>query len=161
MVYAGDNVWTSNGPEGGTGVGALAIDPLTRTTLYAGTGSGGVFAITFFRPICDIQMSQPSYVTGATVTAQVLRLANPGAAPLPIELKIWFEVPGVAPITFANVGADGSVVLAAGFEQNFGPRALFPVTAAFPRGFYAFNCRILAPVTGEVLAEDLTPFAIQ
>src|SRR5207249_4346880 len=46
MVHAGNNVWTSNGPEGGI-VSALAVDPVTPTTLYAGTGGGGVLAITF------------------------------------------------------------------------------------------------------------------
>ena len=43
-VSAGTNVWTSNGPEGGT-IRALAIDPATPTTLYAGT-YGGVFKST-------------------------------------------------------------------------------------------------------------------
>ena len=41
-VFAGTNEWTANGPEGG-GV-SLALDPLTPTTLYAGTreeGHGG------------------------------------------------------------------------------------------------------------------------
>jgi len=41
MVHAGNNVWTSLGPEGGK-INALALDPTTPTTLYAGTG-GGVF----------------------------------------------------------------------------------------------------------------------
>ncbi len=36
LVSAGTNVWTSNGPEGGT-INALAIDPVTPATLYAGT----------------------------------------------------------------------------------------------------------------------------
>jgi hypothetical protein len=40
-TLAGLNVWTSNGPEGGA-VQAIAIDPATPTTLYAGT-AGGVF----------------------------------------------------------------------------------------------------------------------
>ena len=44
LVSAGTNVWTSNGPEGGTII-ALAIDPVTPATLYAGT-SGGVFKST-------------------------------------------------------------------------------------------------------------------
>ncbi len=35
-------VWTSHGPEGGT-ITALAIDPQTPTTLYAGTRVGGAF----------------------------------------------------------------------------------------------------------------------
>src|SRR5437867_6257230 len=37
----GINSWTSIGPEGGS-IAALAIDPVTPGTLYAGT-SGGVF----------------------------------------------------------------------------------------------------------------------
>ena len=43
LACAGINIWTSNGPEGG--IYALAIDPATPTTLYAGTG-GGVFKST-------------------------------------------------------------------------------------------------------------------
>src|SRR5438874_1144866 len=42
----GINSWTStNGPGGGP-IGALAIDPVTPTTLYAGTDSNGVFKST-------------------------------------------------------------------------------------------------------------------
>src|SRR3989442_9574972 len=36
------NVWTSHGPYGGT-ITALAIDPQTSTTLYAGTLVCGVY----------------------------------------------------------------------------------------------------------------------
>ncbi len=45
IVTAGTNVWTSNGPEGGV-IYALAIDPATPSTLYAGTDGGGVFKST-------------------------------------------------------------------------------------------------------------------
>ena len=38
-VSAGTNIWTSNGPVGGA-IRALAIDPVTPTTLYAGTYDG-------------------------------------------------------------------------------------------------------------------------
>src|SRR5437870_7033894 len=42
----GINSWTStNGPRGGS-IGALAIDPVTPATLYAGAYSGGVFKST-------------------------------------------------------------------------------------------------------------------
>jgi hypothetical protein len=40
----GDNRWISIGPEGGS-VFALAINPETPDTLYAGTDGGGVFKI--------------------------------------------------------------------------------------------------------------------
>jgi photosystem II stability/assembly factor-like uncharacterized protein len=45
IASAGIKVWTSNGPEGGR-INALAIDPLTPTTLYAGTRHSGVFKST-------------------------------------------------------------------------------------------------------------------
>src|SRR2546428_2338945 len=42
---AGVNVWTTNGPEGGT-ISALAIDPQSPGTVYAGTLFDGVFKST-------------------------------------------------------------------------------------------------------------------
>jgi hypothetical protein len=43
MAHAGTNVWTGHGPyKVGYGVTALAIDPTTPSTLYAGTHGGGV-----------------------------------------------------------------------------------------------------------------------
>ena len=42
VAAAQSGTWISNGPEGGT-INALAIDPQTPSTLYAGTSGGGVF----------------------------------------------------------------------------------------------------------------------
>jgi hypothetical protein len=42
---AGINEWTSIGPDGGP-VGALAIDPMSPSTVYAGTFNGVVFKST-------------------------------------------------------------------------------------------------------------------
>ncbi len=44
-VSAGYYVWTSNGPGGGS-IRALAIDPLSPSTVYAGTPGGGVLKST-------------------------------------------------------------------------------------------------------------------
>jgi len=45
-IFAGINVWASNGPEGGS-IYTLAIDSAMPTTLYAGApGNGGVFKST-------------------------------------------------------------------------------------------------------------------
>ena len=40
VAYAGPGVWTSGGPYGGSVI-ALAINPTTPATLYAGTLGGG------------------------------------------------------------------------------------------------------------------------
>jgi hypothetical protein len=42
VAYGSNNAWTSLGPDGGD-VAALAIDPITPTTIYAGTWYGGIF----------------------------------------------------------------------------------------------------------------------
>jgi hypothetical protein len=42
VAHGAVNGWTPIGPYGGT-VFALALDPATPTTLYAGTDGGGVF----------------------------------------------------------------------------------------------------------------------
>jgi photosystem II stability/assembly factor-like uncharacterized protein len=45
LSHAGLNRWTAYGPAGGQ-VSAMAIDPKTPTTLYAGTPDGGLFKST-------------------------------------------------------------------------------------------------------------------
>jgi hypothetical protein len=111
-------------------------------------------------PECDIQLNQTSFGNGDTVTANVYRFANLTTAPIATEMKFWLGVPGIPPISVANVGSDGSIELPAGLDSDFGPIPLIPVTAALPRGTYEFSCRFLDPVTGELLAEDRNFFEI-
>ena len=57
--------------------------------------------------VCDIVMNQATFVNGEQVVSQVLRLGNSSSAPLAVEWKLWLEVPGVAPISVVNTGANG------------------------------------------------------
>jgi hypothetical protein len=111
--------------------------------------------------ICDIQMNKTTFVDGEQVVAQVFRFANTAPAAIPVEFKLWIDVPGIGPISFGRGGADGSVVFPVGFDLNFGPLALFTVPSTLPRGTYAFSCRMLQPVTGAPLTADLNPFEIK
>jgi hypothetical protein len=70
-------------------------------------------------------------------------------------------VPGFSPVSFANAGADGTLILPVGFDSTTGPLSLFPVTAALPRGSYEIGCRALDPVTGALLGDGRAPFTIQ
>ena len=99
-----------------------------------------------------------TYVDGDTVTADVFRFANPTAASLALEWKVWLGVPGIPSIGVVNLGADGSFVLPAGTDVDLGPLTILPVTAALPPGSYEFSCRMLDPVTGELLVEDRNIF---
>jgi len=121
----------------------------------------GSFTIVLPLPGCAIQLNQTTFVNGDQVIAQIVQVTNPSSKPQSIEFKLWFKVPQGSPISFANGGADGSVVLPAGFNRNVGPLSLFTVTSGFSRGAYALNCTFLDPVTGAPLVLSGTPFTIQ
>jgi hypothetical protein len=105
-------------------------------------------------------MSQTSYSSGEVVSASTFRLVNFETVPLAVELKIWLEIPTSPPASIINMGADGSFILPLDFDQDFGPVDLFP-TEGFPLGTYGISCRLLDPVTGARLSEDLNSFTIQ
>jgi hypothetical protein len=113
------------------------------------------------RPECDIQMLQTSYIDGETVTIDVMRFANQTSNPISVEMKMWLGFPNGS-ISVINVGADGAVVLPAGFDRDLGPAPLFVVSPSMPRGGgYEFGCRMLDPVTGRLLMEDREFFELQ
>jgi hypothetical protein len=121
----------------------------------------GSFTIVLPLPGCAIQLNKTTFVNGDQVIAKIVQVTNPSSKPQSIEFKLWFTVPQSSPISFANGGADGSVVLPAGFNQNVGPLSMFTVTSGFRQGAYALNCTFLDPVTGAPLALSGTPFTIQ
>ncbi len=110
--------------------------------------------------LCNIQMSQTIFIPGETVTASEFSLSNLGTNPLTVEWKVWLETPSGPPISLINTGADGTLVLPVGFDQDWGPVDLFPAAVA-PAGIFELNSRLLDPVTGELLCEDLNVFEIQ
>jgi hypothetical protein len=111
--------------------------------------------------LCDIGMSQATYTNGDTVATQFFRLANQTQSDVALEWKAWLTGVGIDPISLLNVGADGSIILPAGLDTDFGAISLFPVTPGIPRGTYGFNCRLLDPVTGETMTLDENLFDIQ
>jgi photosystem II stability/assembly factor-like uncharacterized protein len=88
---AGVNVWTTNGPGGGT-IRALAIDPHTPTTLYAGVrgAPGGVFKST------DGGASWSAVNTGlpdpSATDLAVFSLAIDPQTPTTLYAGTWFGV---------------------------------------------------------------------
>jgi hypothetical protein len=110
---------------------------------------------------CDIQMSKVNYAIGEQVVASVFRLSNNGTGPVAVEFKSWLDLPpGNPAVPILRFGADGSVVLPAGFNVNLGPLTLFTVTNQLPFGNYAFSCRLVDPVTSHFESEDLNTFFV-
>ncbi|HEY7171480.1 MAG TPA: hypothetical protein VH417_11575 [Vicinamibacterales bacterium] len=139
--------------------GTLACcDPVVHGDLASNQNAPGSWN---FSATCQIQLNKSAYVTGDAIGVPVFRLANDGAAAVPIEMKVWLERPNGSVSPVLNSGADGSIVLPAGFTQNVGGFSLGTLTAQAPRGTYRFNCRLLDPATGRLLSQSLTPFVVQ
>jgi len=109
---------------------------------------------------CDIQLNQSAFTEGETVVIDVFRLANTGSSETAVEMKFWFGLPVGSPVSIINLGGDGSFVLPAGLDVDLGPIPLFTVDASFPEGDYELSCRMLDPVTGALLHEDINSFTI-
>jgi hypothetical protein len=107
-----------------------------------------------------ITISKPSFINGDRVEASEFRLRNQGSA-VACEIKVWLSVPGIDPISVLNLGSDGSLVVPAGTNQDFGPLTLFTVSDGLPRGNYEFSSRLIDPVRGSTISEDRNPFLIQ
>ena len=113
-------------------------------------------------PFCDVEMTQAAYVDGDVTELSVVRFANFGGADLIAQLlvELKFDTAGFTGTAF-DAGSDGSLVLATGFDVDFGPSPVLPVTSGLPRGTWAYRCAIVDPVSGDVLAEDTAEFEIQ
>ncbi len=113
-------------------------------------------------PLCDVEMTQPAYVDGETTTLSVLRFANLGGADLPTRLIVELNYPAAAfTATAFDVGQDGSLILPTGWDIDYGPTSILPVTSPLPRGTWSYRCAIVDPFSGEVYSEDTAEFEIE
>ena len=111
-------------------------------------------------PSCRLEVTQQTYREGDTVRAS-LHLANPTPATTQVEMKIWFSAPGEAPLSLANPEESGRALELPGMlNRDSGSLRLFAVDEATPRGTYEMNCRLIDPVTGALLSEDLNAFQV-
>jgi hypothetical protein len=145
-----------------TGEGIVSVTVAADNGGSASANNPALDNFTFTRVAdCEVQVSAPTYTTGDTVVLSSLHIANHLTRPLAIELKLWLGVPGASPLSVVNVGANGSLVLPAGFDNTSGPIPFFPVTPGVRRGAYEIGCRSLHPVTGALLGDGIAPFTIQ
>jgi hypothetical protein len=108
----------------------------------------------------DIRMSRRNYLPGETVTVAEYRVSNPSGDAGTVEIKTWLSVPGADPVRIGAIGSDGMMFLPAGFDQDFGPLPLLVVAGDAPMGRCQLNARVVHPVTGQILAEDINRFTI-
>ena len=113
-------------------------------------------------PECFIKLNKRMYTNDDSVIADVFRLANLGNQRVKTEIKIWLHKPDKSPKSLFNLGGFGGIRLPAGMEVDFGPIKLIrQITEHTPRGSYEFSCRMLDPVTGELLFENRNFFEVR
>ena len=82
---------------------------------------------------------------------------NTSTSAVPVELKVWLEVPGVGPLTISRGGADGSVAFPAGLvAATKPPFTLFTVELWGRARTYLLGCRLVHPVTGKTKGRRIT-----
>jgi hypothetical protein len=167
---AGPKSWTFNWTAPLVGVGAVRFSCAGNAANNNLSTSGDFIYTTTFTsngpsnpapPSLQIQTDKTTYVNGEIVTATEFRISNPGSAPAKAEIKVYLVIPGIEPIPVLNLGSDGSLELPAGINQNLGPLTLFTVTADSARGVWEFSSRLLNPITGELISEDVNTFTVQ
>lgn len=88
---AGINIWTSNGPGGGM-ISALAIDPATPTTVYAGPDGGGVLSIQKIPPP-TLAVNYTSGAPGSYLTIRGSDFSPNGTTTIAINRRILGTIP--------------------------------------------------------------------
>lgn len=107
--------------------------------------------------VCEVALTQSSYVDGEMMTIDPWRLANLRSTLIELEIGIWLETPGLPPLSIV----DDVFSVAAQSDENMGPLDMQVVTADSPRGTYSVGCRALDPVTKQLHYEDVEPFEVQ
>jgi hypothetical protein len=85
---------------------------------------------------------------------------NVGIDPVALELKMWLEVPGEAPIGLVSFGADSSLVLPPGASFAVDDQIVPPEMNLVP-GIHELRTRGIDPVTGQILLEHSLPCEVR
>lgn len=156
-------------------LGARMLDPVTGRQLcedlnpfWIQPASGGAPATFGVRPAdpdsdpsLHLTLDKSVYADGQSVVFAELRLRNPRPIEALVEIKLWLTAPGRLPLPIVNLGADRSFRLPPNADYVMPGQVIFSVAPAHARGTYELNARVLDPVTGRKLNEDLNSFVVQ
>jgi Concanavalin A-like lectin/glucanases superfamily/Purple acid Phosphatase, N-terminal domain len=111
-------------------------------------------------PVVDIRMDRTAYSVGDTVTASSFSISNPSGLSRSVELKTWLVTPALEPITLKAEETAGLFTLPAGMALDIGPLSLFDILSDLPAGTWQVDARLVDPVTGDLIAEDIKSFTV-
>jgi hypothetical protein len=108
---------------------------------------------------CDLSVSAKDFVAPETVEVGI-DFRNGSATGQAVEAKVWIARADGFLVSAINVGADGRTFLAGGFENLLPLSPLFTVDASTILGDWEVGCRLLDPITGATLAQDIDTFQV-
>jgi hypothetical protein len=109
----------------------------------------------------DIQLDGSDYSTGGTVNISAYRIRNLSDANVQVEVKTWLDLPNVLPIPLGDLGNVEFLNLTPLFSHDYGTMPVLNISRNSPAATGEVGARLLDPVTGVILSEDLNPFTIQ
>jgi hypothetical protein len=110
---------------------------------------------------CEIGLNKASFTNGETIVVQSFRVVNRTDGEVAIEIKTSLDAPGLPPLPGLNFGSRGRLLLPPGYDADLEPVPLVTVGPATVRDTYGLTCRLVNPVTGETLHEDVNVFRIR
>jgi hypothetical protein len=108
----------------------------------------------------SLVLSSSRYGPNDTVSISDLWIINPSGESGNVEVKIWMELSGVSPISLTDSLVDETMLLTPWFQQNFGEYSLMQLSGSVPSGIGQVNARLLDPISGDILSEDINQFTI-
>jgi hypothetical protein len=111
-------------------------------------------------PVIDLQLNQSSYQRGDTVEIKSLWISNPSQEPQSVEAKTWIALPGMQPVSLTVQNAADSISLSPGINQDYGTTPILIISGISPAGSGIVGARLLNPITGEIVSEDLNVLTI-
>jgi Concanavalin A-like lectin/glucanases superfamily/Purple acid Phosphatase, N-terminal domain len=111
-------------------------------------------------PVVDIGMDRTAYRVGDTVTASSLLISNPSRLSRSVELKTWLVTPDLEPIMLNAEEIAGLFTLPAGMALEIGPVSFSDILSDLPAGAWQVEARLVDPVTGDLIAEDMDSFTV-
>jgi hypothetical protein len=112
------------------------------------------------KPVVDIQLERKTYRQGDAVGSRAFWISNPSDQSRNVELKTWITLPGMQPIPLDDLGVDEIPSLQPGFNQNYGVVPFMRISRDAPAGTCEVGARLIDPVTGDILSQDINPFTI-
>ena len=89
-------------------------------------------------------------------------VVNPSNEALEVEVKTWVELPEMRPLALDMMAMpdEDTTLLGPSGSQDQGVMPLMVIAGNAPAGAGEVNARLICPVTGQVLAQDLNRFEI-